>query len=169
MKIVIEDIPDEGLVVDIEEKLGLEEVSVVSPVTAQLGLNRTGKEIIVTGSLRAGLGLQCSRCLKDFRRTLDLPVNVVYHPIDEMGIERHELKDDEMDMGFYSGEELDLRELLKEQLLLNIQMKPLCDENCKGLCPHCGVDLNSETCGCEKKGSDPRLEVLKNFLEKRKE
>ncbi len=169
MKIVIADIPEEGLVVDVEEKLATAEVSAVGPVRASLQVTKSDREIIVTGRLTAELELQCSRCLKDFRKPLDVPVNVVYHPIDEFGEERHELKDEEMDMGFYRGEEIDLQELVGEQALLNMQMKPLCDENCKGICPTCGADLNVAGCKCETKQIDPRLEVLKKLLEKGKE
>ncbi|MDH4233422.1 MAG: DUF177 domain-containing protein [Nitrospirota bacterium] len=166
MKILIADITDEGLEVDIEESYRFEEVPLVSPVKAHLGLTKAHAEIIVSGNVTAELELECSRCLKRFRRVMDEPVNVVYHPIEEIGTDRHELKDDEMDMGFYKGEELDLQELLKEQLILNIQMKPLCDEKCKGICSHCGTDLNTETCGCETGKIDSRLEVLKKLFEK---
>ncbi len=50
-----------------------------------------------------------------------------------------------------------------------MQMKPLCDENCKGICPNCGADLNAGTCRCDKQEIDPRLEVLKKLLNKGKE
>jgi len=169
MKIVIADIPDEGIHIDIEEKVDLEGISLMSPVTADLELNKTGEELIVSGEVTTEVELQCGRCLKIFKRELALPVEVVYHPLEEIGVERHELRDDELDMGFYKGEELDLQELVKEQLLLNIQMKPLCNEECKGLCPRCGTDLNMGQCDCEEKEVDPRLEVLRNFLKKRKE
>jgi uncharacterized protein len=169
MKIVIEDIPDEGLVADIEEKLAIEEVSAASPVKGALQVTKREGEVIVTGRLTAELSLQCSRCLRDFRRPLDIPVNVVYHPLEEIADERHALRDDEMDMGFYRGEEIDLQELVREQVLLNMQMKPLCDENCKGICPNCGADLNAGTCRCEIQEIDPRLEVLKKLLNKGKE
>jgi uncharacterized protein len=169
MKIVIEDIPDEGLDVEIEEKFGAEELPLATPVKAHFELTRAHSEIIVTGSVAAELALECSRCLKQFRRSLNEPVHVVYHPLDEIGADRHELTGDEMDMGFYQGGELDLGELVREQIMLNIQMKPLCDENCKGICAQCGTDLNMGSCGCETKKVDARLEVLKKLLEKRKE
>lgn len=165
MKILITDIPDEGLYLDIEEKFGGEEVSLVSPVKAHLELTKAYSEIMVTGNVSAELELECSRCLKKYRRIMNEPVNVVYHPLAEIGTDRHELKDDEMDMGFYQGEELDLQELIREQVMLNIQMKPLCDENCKGICSQCGTDLNAGTCSCEAKKVDSRLEILKKLLE----
>jgi uncharacterized protein len=166
MKIVIADIPDEGLILDIQEKLNTEDVSLTSPVISKLSLNKVGREIIIAGRLKADMEFQCSRCLKDFRQSLDIPVNVVYHPVEDAVMEKHALKDDQMDMGFYQGDELDLQELLKEQILLNTQMKPLCNEQCRGLCPKCGKDLNEGQCNCSQKEIDPRLEVLKKFLEK---
>lgn len=166
MKIVIADIPDEGLEVDIEERVEVEDVSLSGPVISQLSLNKVATEIIITGRLKAEMELQCSRCLKDFTQGLDIPVNVVYHPVEDVAGEKHALKDEELDLGFYQGEELDLQELLKEQILLNTQMKPLCSERCKGICPKCGKDLNTGQCSCSQKEIDPRLEVLKNFLEK---
>lgn len=165
MKILITDIPDEGLYLDIEEKFGDEEVPLVSPVKARLEMTKAYSEIIVAGNVSAELELECSRCLKKYRRIMNEPVNVVYHPLAEIGTDRHELKDDEMDMGFYQGEELDLQELIREQVMLNIQMKPLCDENCKGICSQCGTDMNTDTCSCEAKKVDSRLEILKKLLE----
>jgi DUF177 domain-containing protein len=169
MKIVIEDIPDDGLEIDLEEKIELEDVTLFSPVSGHLEINRTGNEVMVRGGLRARLGLRCSRCLKEFEGKIDVPVSVVYLPLADSTAGRHALRDDEMDTGFYRGEELDLEELAREQILLSIQMKSLCSESCKGLCPRCGADLNKEACGCVTKEIDPRLEVLKNFFEKRKE
>jgi uncharacterized protein len=169
MKISIEDIPDKGLHLDIEENISAEDNSVVSPVRTQLEIFKFGQGININGSLKAELEFQCSRCLKTFRKELDIPMDLSYHPVDEMSTERHELKNDEMDFGFYTGTELDLQEVLKEQILLNRQLKPLCDYNCKGICPKCGTDLNTGKCFCEKREIDPRLEVLKSLLEERKE
>ncbi|MDA8079698.1 MAG: DUF177 domain-containing protein [Nitrospiraceae bacterium] len=168
MKILIADIPDEGLEVDIAEKMSIDDVSPPSPVKARLDVAKAEQEIIIAGSLQAELQLQCSRCLRDFRRSLDIPVNVVYHPLEEKQGERHGLKDDEMDLGFYR-DEIDLQDLFREQILLNTQMKPLCDEQCKGICPHCGTDLNISGCACGSRQTDPRLEVLRKLLDKGKE
>jgi uncharacterized protein len=169
MKIQIPDIPEEGLEVDLEEDLNLEGITLVSPVKGRLSVTKIETEVVVNGRLTAELEFACSRCLKSFRQPQDLPVNVVYHPEGEAGAEKHGLHDDEMDMGFYTGEELDMQELVREQVMLNLQMKPLCDESCKGICPKCGTDLNTGTCTCEKKETDPRLEVLKKLLDKGKE
>ncbi|MBM4129290.1 MAG: DUF177 domain-containing protein, partial [Nitrospira sp.] len=91
--------------------------------------------------------------------------DVVYHPVEELKAEEeHELRSEELDMGFYSGGGLDLLDLIKEQVMLNLPMKTLCAELCKGICPQCGADLNTGTCECEAKTIDPRLAVLKNLI-----
>jgi len=169
MKIQIPDIPEEGLEVDLAEDLGIEGISQVSPARAKLSITKVAVEVMVSGNISVELENTCSRCLKNFRQIKDLPVSVVYHPAEEEGAERHELHDDELDMGFYRGDELDMQDLLREQVLLNMQMKPLCDEGCKGICPKCGKDLNTGPCTCDGRETDPRLEVLKKLLERGKE
>lgn len=169
MKIVIPDIPDEGLFIELEEKISIEGFSVSSPVKAELAVNKMANEVMITGNLSVELEMECSRCLRGLQQAQDLPVSVVYCPAEEMGPEKHGLHDDEMDMGFYTGEELDLQELIREQIVLSVQMKPLCNEDCKGICPKCGIDLNTGTCTCVHKETDPRLEVLKKLLDKEKE
>lgn len=163
MKIRIPDIPNEGLDIEFEETI--EAGAVSAPVKARIKIEKIDAEVMVSGDLRAELKLQCSRCLKEFYRTLSVPIEAVYHPVEELkGEDRHEIAAEELDMDFYSGEELDLAGLLKEQIMLNVAMKPLCDDTCKGICSGCGVDLNIEKCGCAAKGGDPRLAKLKNLL-----
>ena len=169
MKISLPDIPEEGLELDYEEAVSLEEASLVGPVAIRLSVRKVDREVVLSGGIKATLALQCGRCLKEFQKELDIPVEVVYDAVDDVTDDRHELKSDEMDMGFYRGDELDVGELVREQLLLNIQMKPLCNEDCKGICPHCGTDLNTGSCNCSVRRTDPRLEVLKNFFSKGKE
>lgn len=163
MKIAISEIPQEGLDVALQETIKADDF--VSPVEAGLRIEKAGTEVLVKGDLKAHVKLQCSRCLKDFERVISVPVDVGYHPVEELkGEEAHELSSEELDMGFYSGEELDLLDLIKEQVMLNLPMKPLCTDLCKGICPQCGADLNTGTCGCDAKAIDPRLAVLKNLL-----
>jgi uncharacterized protein len=114
--------------------------------------------------------LQCSRCLRNFPRDIDMNIHVVYHPVEELrGEEKHEVREDELDMGFYSDDELNIQDLVVEQILLNVPMKPLCSESCRGICPKCGTDMNVNPCRCEQKEADPRLAVLKKLLEEGKE
>lgn len=76
-----------------------------------------------------------------------------------------ELQEEEDDAYLLVSEErLDLDELLSEDILLNMPSKFLCSESCRGLCPHCGANLNKEQCSCGQETIDPRLEVLKGLL-----
>jgi uncharacterized protein len=163
MKIRIPDIPKEGLDLEIQETIDIETVS--TPIRASIRIEKLGTEVLVKGDLKTELKFQCSRCLKDFYRDYAIPVNVVYHPVEELKEEEyHEVTNEELDTDFYRGEELDLLSLLKEQILLVMPMKPLCTELCRGICPVCGADLNVDTCACSLKKADPRFEGLKKLL-----
>lgn len=157
MKVLISDIPEGGLDLELDEE----------GVRAHLNIQKVGTEVVVKGGLRADVELQCSRCLKDFKDMIAVPVDVVYHPVEELrGEDKHEIKSGELDVGFYSGEELDLLDLVREQITLNLPMKPLCNDLCKGICVKCGMDLNTGSCGCSKEDIDPRLAALKRLLDK---
>ncbi len=170
MKILIPDIPEEGLDIDISEEIKTDYPRLLSPVSASLHVDKVGDEVLLRGRLSTKIELRCSRCLKDFEREVNIDVDVVYHSLSELkGEEKYEIKEDELDTGFYLEDEIDLDELLLEQIILNIPMKPLCSEFCKGLCPRCGKDLNTEECNCERMGIDPRFERLKRLFNDRKE
>jgi uncharacterized protein len=162
MKVLIPDIPKEGLDVELQESI--ESDAIISPIKAHLKIDKVGTEITIKGELSVEIKLQCSRCLKDFYNIIAVPIDVVYHPVEELkGEEMHEIKVEELDMDFYSGVELDLLNLMNEQIILNLPMKPLCTELCKGICPKCGMDLNAGECSCNIKEIDPRFEVLKKI------
>jgi uncharacterized protein len=165
MKLLISDILPEGIEVDLNEIIESEKIT--SPIKAHLRIEKMGTEVIVKGEMTADVKLQCSRCLKDFHTMLSMLVDVVYHPVEELrGMEKHEIKEEELDMDFYSGEEMDLLALLNEQVLLNLPMKPLCSDSCKGICLACGMDLNTGKCNCIEKDVDPRLKDLKKLLDR---
>ena len=71
--------------------------------------------------------------------------------------------DDDLETSYYRDDQIDLNELLREQFYLALPMKPLCREDCQGLCPVCGINRNTATCGCELSWEDPRLAPLKSL------
>ena len=80
----------------------------------------------------------------------------------EIGLsQRYEAEN--VDVGFYEGEEIELAPLLHERMLLCLPTTPLCDEACRGLCPRCGSNLNHESCSCEADAGDPRLAVFRTL------
>ena len=169
MKIIVSEIPEEGIELDLKDDIKSDVVSIVSPVKSVMRLVKIEDEVMVKGALTADVELQCSRCLNHFPTRISSQVDVVYHPVKEIvKSEQHELKSAELDTVFYSNDLIETDDLLREQLILNLPMKPLCSQDCKGFCPKCGADLNIAGCGCETKETDSRFEVLKQ-LKKEKE
>ncbi len=169
-KVLLSDITEDGLDTEFNETLETDVIRMLSPLKAKLRIDKVSSEILVNGNLSALVEMQCSRCLNNFSNKTDININVVYHPVEELkGEDRHEIKDEELDTGFYRDEQFDISELLKEQLILSLPMKPLCSESCKGICFRCGKNLNIDSCECRQEEPDPRLAKLKKLLDDRKE
>jgi uncharacterized protein len=169
MKIIVSEIPDEGLELELKDNIQSDAVKILSPVSAVLRLDKVGVNVLAKAALSCNAELQCARCLKHFPMRISSQVNVVYHPANDIAkSEQHQLKADELDTVFYRDDLIETDDLLREQLILNLPMKPLCAQDCKGFCPQCGSDLNVSGCLCETKEIDSRFEVLKK-LKKEKE
>jgi uncharacterized protein len=169
MKIKVSEIPEEGLDIDAEEALEADDSGAVSKARLNLRVEKSGADVFVSGKISARVSLSCSRCLKHLGRDLSVPVNLAYSPADAVSEEAHELSPDELNTGFYRDDEIDLGEVSREQVLLNVPMKPLCSDACKGICPKCGADLNEKDCGCDLGRVDHRFQILEKFLKKGKE
>jgi DUF177 domain-containing protein len=120
----------------------------------------------VKGRLAARLGLECGRCLEPFTFPIDQDLDLFYLPRHrEAQAEEQDadvqLSDHQMVVVFYDDDRLDLGEMVREQFFLQVPMRRLCREDCKGLCPDCGVNRNLERCDCAPLGAtDPRLAPL---------
>lgn len=170
MKIIVSEIPENGMELELSETIESDSfLKILSPVHAFIRVDKKDSEIFLKGTANVKVQQQCSRCLKIFDVDLKIDIDTLYRPSKEINIEEHyELKSDELDTGFYRNDEIVVDDLLKEQILLNLPMKPLCSDQCKGLCPKCGADLNITQCNCEVSEVDERLAILKQLL-KRKE
>lgn len=146
MKIKVSEIPDEGL--EIDTRAGLLLDGSETPAELKFRIYRKGPEVFVSGEVRAKVELACGRCLNRFDRELSVPVDITYRPVEELKEESRELETGELETGFYRDDELDLETVASEQVLLNIPMKPLCDDACRGICPKCGANLNEGACAC---------------------
>jgi uncharacterized protein len=91
---------------------------------------------------------------------LFLPASVNTGPDDQ------EVADDDLGVSFYTDDVIDLRQLVREQCYLALPMKPLCREDCKGLCPVCGINRNREACSCDTAWVDPRFDALRKLKER---
>ena len=129
------------------EELQLPAAEWPGEVEASLGLDRTGDLVSVRGRVRSSARLECVRCLRSFELPLTVDLTVV---ADRAGSRVRLEEDLEADdyMLFHDGRELDLSEQVREALLLELPITPHCREDCRGLCPRCGADLNQGACGC---------------------
>ena len=168
MKIVISEIPEEGLELDLKDDIQSDIVRIVTPVTSLLRFDKVEEDVLARGVLNSDVELQCSRCLKDFAMHISSQVNIVFHPAREIArSEQYQLKGDELDTEFYAGDSLETDDILREQLILNLPMKPLCSIDCKGICPQCGTDLSISGCNCNVREKDSRFEVLKKLTKEK--
>jgi DUF177 domain-containing protein len=142
------------------------EADLVGPVTGHLRLHRTNQGVYADGIVNAPVRLQCTRCLRDFTQTLEFPLREEFYPTidvtsgapvsgphdaDAFAIDRHH--------------QVDLREPIRQALVLALPMKPLHSEDCAGLCPRCGKDLNDGPCGCPPEESDNRFAALRSLFD----
>ncbi len=132
------------------------------PAHADLMLSLSGDLVRVLGRVSVAINLTCCRCLKPIRKGVDKEFNLEYSPdplVENEGDE-FELDYDDLVLGFYRDDQLDLSAVVGEQIVLEIPMNPICREGCQGLCDQCGVDLNEGQCGCVRETIDPRLAPL---------
>src|SRR5205823_3959063 len=110
--------------------------------------------------------LDCSRCIEPFEVPVDARFELRYVPqTSAVADSDREIGDHDLTTAFYREGTLDVIDMLREQFQLVLPMKPLCAQSCRGLCPHCGANLNGADCGCKPVWDDPRLAPLKGLLE----
>jgi uncharacterized protein len=137
------------------------EIADPSAVSVRLRVEKHGRDLLLRGRLHGRLTLACSRCLTPFAAPAEAAFDLLLAPGPEpVHPGEEELTAEELDMDFYSGDTLDLEPILKEQVILLLPVKPLCAEDCKGLCPRCGANLNTEPCTCGEERSTPLLAPL---------
>jgi uncharacterized protein len=121
---------------------------------------RAGQNVFLSGRAVSQAVGQCARCLESFQFSVDAPFSYVLAP---RIAPKAELEAEDLDLSFYEGDEIDVSPLIREQVLLSLPTRPLCREDCRGLCPTCGANLNSGDCSCRGVARDPRLAVLRNL------
>jgi uncharacterized protein len=142
------------------------ELEIVKPLKGQVRFLRVGDGILVTGRLQTQVRVSCRRCLEPFELPVSFKLEEQFRPsIDvKTGAPIH-LEDGEDETTRIDPHHmLDLTEVVRQNLLLALPMSPLCNERCRGLCSHCGVNLNTGTCTCQPEEGDPRLDALRQLL-----
>jgi uncharacterized protein len=171
----LHDIPDEGLSLSCDVQaddlaLGPEDARIPGGLAFSAKVTKTGTSVYVLGRLNGTVRRQCVRCLKDYDDPLRLPIVGEYHldtdlksrPSGRDSSERSGAKGD--DEGYvYTGDEIELGSMLREQVLLATPMQPLCADACRGLCPVCGQDRNERRCECREQQISSPFAVLKKL------
>jgi uncharacterized protein len=169
MKIDLKSLRDEVNYLSLEgtaDSLGLkiEWVEFSSPVKVNLRVLRSGKNYIGEGKVETVALFECSRCLKKYSQPLKADIRFLLKEEKDQII----LESEDRENLAQTGNFFKLDDLVRESLILSIPLKSLCQEDCKGLCPTCGTDLNAATCGCKKEKNDPRWEKLKDLKTEKK-
>lgn len=144
-------------------ELCAEAASFEKPVKVDLSVSKSGAQLICRGRVKTSVRLECSRCLSVY----DQPIISNLDFVVDFGESPQEFKSEEDNYfvadpssGFFQ-----IDNLVRETIILALPLKPLCSDDCKGLCPICGTDLNNSQCNCVKKETDPRWEKLKGLLD----
>jgi len=170
----LDEIPEEGLDLKWQEERAsllayLEDLSKIdfdfeSPLQSEVKVRKTGRSVLITGKVQTTLRLECARCLKEFSYPLSSIFELTLHPLKEAPSEEEiELGSEELESSFFKGEEIHLSEVACEQIFLEIPYQPICREDCKGLCPICGKDLNLSSCECVKEDFSSGFSALQKL------
>jgi len=131
------------------------------------GKHKVVQDIRLKGNLETSLEVACARCLDPVVLPVKRSFDLLYRPLGtDAGHEELSVTDAEAEIGYYQGDGLLLEDTLREQVLLSVAVVTLCREECKGLCPHCGKNLNEGACTCADELEDPRWLALKEIRTK---
>jgi uncharacterized protein len=163
MMIRVSELEEQGLRIDDVEALG----AVFSDPSWRLEsialeVEADGTDVFVRGRLGATVPQTCGRCLEVFPARIDAPVDVRLVP-KPAASDSIELGADDLDVDFYDNDELDVARVVENEATLALPMKPLCREDCRGLCPVCGANRNVAPCTCDPRPPDPRLAALRDL------
>lgn len=131
------------------------------------GKHQTLKDIRVNGDFSARMEFACARCLEPVVQDVSRKFDLLYRPQgSDAGSEERSVASTESEVSYYEGDGILLEDVLREQMLLAAPLKSVCREECKGLCPQCGKNLNFEQCSCEESSDDPRWAAFKDIRSK---
>jgi uncharacterized protein len=178
LKIRVDDLKDKAVELSSEEPLAhyatlLEmqeagECRFPAPLRIHLTVVREFDHIRVSGRAETSIHLDCSRCLAEFPLCIDSLFTIFYMRDEGLGQDEDvELAEEDMISATYEGDEIDFTNEVAEQVILAIPFKPLCSEDCKGLCSNCGSDLNISNCACSQDNMNLQFNALKNLKVKR--
>ena len=176
MKFTVDQIKDTPLALHIDEPVetfpllaGMQHdksCNFAGRIQGDMTVTREFDHIRVAGRISVPLALSCSRCLADYSSFVDNSFTIFFRkesPISASHEDELELGEMDLLSSVYSGDEIDLTHEIEEQIAMEIPLKPLCSDNCKGLCHECGADLNISSCSCSKEPATLTFSALKDF------
>jgi uncharacterized protein len=140
------------------------------PIVVDCQAHCMGEDLYLEGQVAAAFDLECSRCLARYRHDLREPYRLILEPAGNRAPADPEAAEalardglclgDEIEAGWYRGDEIHLGSFIREVISLALPVKPLCREDCPGLCPQCGIELGKETCSCRESKADSPFAIL---------
>ncbi len=174
MKLKVEEIKQKPVKIHVEEVAdhypalaelsGAGECVFTAPLVIDLTALQEYDHIRVDGTIETSIRLNCSRCLDVFEKYVATSFTLFYNkttgaPIDD----ETELMEEDLHTVFYEGDFIDVTTVIEEQIIMEIPYKPLCNDECKGLCGVCGANLNEGECGCAPEPASFKFGALKDF------
>jgi len=127
-------------------------------------IERTSAEVVVKGSITGDAEIECSRCLKPLERNLKIEFQANFVTPEHFSVDKeNEVPVSDLDTDVLEGDRIDIKDIVREQILLNVPEQVFCEPDCKGLCPKCGANRNLIDCKCDLNETDPRWAALKNL------
>ncbi len=168
MKIEIRQITDESKDFHFSEtaeemEISAEGIKFPNQIEVDLSANLSGDEVICQGEVFTTLEIECSRCLEVFDYEIKAPLRFVVQILDTP-LDIGDGGDDDFEVISKTDTYLDISQRVRDALVLEIPLKPLCGEDCRGLCSLCGANLNDGECDCKPDKSDERWDALKNLF-----
>jgi uncharacterized protein len=134
------------------------------PLRVKIRIEKAGDKYVFDGELEGNILTSCDRCLEPYSHDIKTSFHLflaIQNP--ETGEAEIELLEDEMEVDFVEGEEIDLKNIVREQIYLSLPIKSICADSCLGLCPTCGINLNMGNCQCRSEKGHPGFLKLKNL------
>lgn len=142
----------------------IDEYGLIGEVRLTVDVHKDKDQFRLVGHIDGTLQLVCARCLETYVWPVSTDFDLLYLPhAANKGEGEVEIEEDDLTSAYYRDEVIDLGLLIREQFYLTLPMKALCEPDCRGLCPVCGINRNTGTCSCEVTWPDPRLAILKDL------
>ncbi|MEW6278277.1 MAG: DUF177 domain-containing protein, partial [Candidatus Eremiobacterota bacterium] len=131
-------------------------LELTAPVSAEFKLTNAGSRILADGTVATTARLLCCRCAEPFEHPLTVEVQESFVPEDSREVPREDLQLEDLSIFTYREDRLEFDEILRQNLIAALPVKPLCRPDCRGLCDQCGQNLNQKACNCSGEEIDPR-------------